>query len=140
MCGDLTKKTNEYWYTKLNFLGKAFYLMTRKDKAKSYNTLIYYCNLHNTTIYSNKIGINGNKLKIRKCNARLYYEKDKKEYYFETAHSKFCDNRKIQKYENIADINIEIKNYKTFRKDLIEYLDFNPIIKYSDFIKKANLI
>ena len=47
--------------------------MTRKDKAKSYNTLIYYCNLHNTTLNSNKIGKNGKKLKIRKCNSRLYY-------------------------------------------------------------------
>ena len=50
-------KKNNYWYTKLVFLGKTFYLMTRKDKASPYNTLIYYCNLHNITIHSNKIGI-----------------------------------------------------------------------------------
>jgi hypothetical protein len=57
LCGDLSKKNN-YWYTKLVFLGKTFYLMTRKDKASPYNTLIYYCNLRNTTLNSNKIGNN----------------------------------------------------------------------------------
>ena len=61
-----------------------------------------------------------------------------KEYYLETEHSKFCEEHKKQKFENLADINIEVKNYKSFRKDLIEYLDFNPIIKYTDFKKKAN--
>ena len=35
--------------------------------------------------------------KIRKNNARLYYEKNKKEYYLETEHSKFCDIHKKQK-------------------------------------------
>jgi len=78
------------------------------------------------------------KLKIRKCNSRLYYEKEKKEYYLETEHSKFCEDHKKQKFENLADINVEVKNYKSFRKDLIEYLDFNPIIKYTDFKIRAN--
>ena len=64
--------------------------MTRKDKANAYNIFIYYCNLYTATTDSNKIRKNEEKLKIRKYGARLCYEKNKREYYLEMEHSKFC--------------------------------------------------
>ena len=120
--GDTTKNSNNYWYSKFSFLGKPFYQMTRKDKAKDYKIIIYYCNLHNTTIDNNK---QGKKVKIRKCNSRIYYDKNLKEYYLETEHSNFCENRNKQNYQNLEDINKEVKNYKHFREELINYLDCN---------------
>ena len=68
--------------------------MTRKDKAEIYPYIIYYCNLHNTTINSSSLDKNGKKIKIRKCNARIYYEKNNKSFYLETGHSIYCENRK----------------------------------------------
>ena len=79
--------------------------MTRKDKAQIYTYIIYYCNLHNTTINSTLIDNNGRKIKIPKCKARIYYEKNKEAFYFETGNSLFCENRKKPNYENLADIN-----------------------------------
>ena len=56
----------------------------------------------------------------------------------ETDHSKFCENRKKQNYQNLADINKEVSNYQQFRFELIKYLDYNPVIKYTNFKLKAN--
>ena len=42
----------------------------------------------------------------------------------------------MKKYENLADINAEINNYKSFKENLLEYLECNPIVKYSQFKKK----
>ena len=36
-------------------------------------------------------------------------------------------------YDNLGDINKEIDNYKKFREILIEYLNQNLLIKYTDF-------
>ena len=112
--------------------------MTRKDKAEIYPYIIYYCNLHNTTINSTLVDKNGKKIKIPKCNSRVYYEKNTESFYLETNHSLFCENRKKQNYQNLADINAEVSNYQQFRKDLIKYLEFNPVIKYTEFKIKAN--
>ena len=101
---------------KINAFGKPFYQMTRKDKAQIYAYIIYYCNLHNTTINSKIIDNNGKKIKNPKWNARIYYEKNTESFYLETEHSLFCENRKKQKYENLADINAEVSNYQLFRK------------------------
>ena len=138
LCGDKSKKSKNYWYSKINVLGKPFYQMTRKDKAESYPYIIYYCNLHNTTVNSTLVDKNGKKIKIPKCNFRVYYEKNTESFYLETNHSIFCENRKKQNYQNLANINAEVSNYQQFRKDLIKYLEFNPVIKYNEFKIKAN--
>ena len=52
-------------------------------------------------------------------------------------HSPFCNKLQIPKYENFADIEGEITNYNQFKKDLINYLNSHPIIKYSEFKNKA---
>ena len=44
----------------------------------------------------------------------------------------YCEN---SIYENIGDIQNEINNYKEFKKELLDFLEKNPIIKYSTFIK-----
>ena len=51
--------------------------------------------------------------------------------------SKFCNQIIIKTYENLADINTQIDNYKVFKQKLVEYLWFNPIVNYSHF-KKSN--
>lgn len=42
-----------------------------------------------------------------------------------------------EKYENFADIKAEVKKYNHFRNILIEYLEKNPIIQYTEFKNKA---
>ena len=53
-------------------------------------------------------------------------------------HSEFCDKLNIPKYENYADIEGEISNYKEFKNDIIKYLNSHPIIKYTEYKKKAH--
>lgn len=45
-----------------------------------------------------------------------------------------------QTNENFQTINIEINNYQTFRKGLIEFLKLNHAISYHDFIKEIKKI
>ena len=40
----------------------------------------------------------------------------------------------------ITDIQNEVQNYKQFRKELINYIDKHPIIKYSNFKKSSFLL
>ena len=51
-------------------------------------------------------------------------------------HSDFCNNIVKEKYENKADIETEVNNYKEFRLEIKEWLDKNPIVKYREFKKK----
>ena len=51
-------------------------------------------------------------------------------------YSDFCCKRAKIKYQNYADIQKKIKNYKHFRQNLIDYLESNPIKKYTEFKKK----
>ena len=53
-------------------------------------------------------------------------------------HSKECIQLSKKLYDNIGNINKEIDNYKNFWEVLIEHLNLNPIIKYSDFRKYAS--
>ena len=65
--------------------------------------------------------------------------KQREEYLMDWEHSDFWNKFIEQKYENIADINIEVNNYKNFWYEIKEWLDKNPIIKYRDFKKKLYL-
>ena len=38
----------------------------------------------------------------------------------------------------MIDINAEVSNYNQFILDLINYLDYNPVIKFSELKRKAN--
>ena len=72
------------------------------------------------------------------CNERVYYYKNKKTYYIDWVHSNYCNEIIRKVYNNIADINEEVNNYKEFRESIENYLDKYPLIKYSKFILKAN--
>ena len=133
--GDI--KAGNYWYTKFSFLDKQFYIMTKTSVAEKNDDIIYYCNMHNTTIESNESYKNGRKKKMPKCNARIYYNKAEKKYYLETEHSEYCNNKVKEKYTNDVDLNAAINNYKNFKEELIKFLNLNPIIKYTDFKEKA---
>ena len=52
-------------------------------------------------------------------------------------HSDFCNKLIKEEYENKANIDAEINNYKEFRKEIKEWLNKNPIVKYREFKKKA---
>ena len=43
-------------------------------------------------------------------------------------------NKKI--YDNLVDIEIEVKNREDFKSSLITFLNFNPLVSYSKFKKK----
>ena len=92
--------------------------------------------MHNTTIESNELYENGRKKKMSKCNARVYYNKTEKKYYLETEYSEYCNNKVKEKYNNNADLNAAINNYKKFKDELIKFLNLNPIIKYMILKKK----
>ena len=44
-----------------------------------------------------------------------------------------------EEYENKANIEAEVNNYKEYRKEIKERLDKNPIVKYREFKKKPYL-
>ena len=44
-------------------------------------------------------------------------------------HSDFCNKLKIPKYENIANIEGKISNYKQFKNDMVKYINEHPTIK-----------
>lgn len=60
------------------------------------------------------------------------YKKDEWRYYLCKNHSKQCCK---QQYENFKEINIEINNYNNFKQSLIENLNKNPTITYTNFKK-----
>lgn len=122
---------------KFRLNGKNFYQMSKNDIAKKMDHVIYYCTLHNTIIGSNKYTSEGKKKKISKCNSRIFYYKNTYSYIMDWGHSDFCDIQNIPKYENIASIVTEITNYKEFKKEIIDYLEKYPIIKYIDYKKKV---
>ena len=96
-------------------VNKKFYQVTnlkQKNKAKH---IIYFCNKHYTTITSNSFTKSNNLNKISKCKARVYYIKNKGEYYLDWEHSRFYNEIVKKKYENTADINNEIINYLKFK-------------------------
>ena len=136
--GDRTKKTDNYWYSKFEYNNKKFYQITNHNQENSSDHIIYFCTKHNTTIKSSQYTSNGNKKKIALCNARVYYYKNKKTYYIDWDHSNYCNEIIRKVYNNIADINDEVNNYKEFRESIENYLDKYPLIKYSKFILKAN--
>ena len=51
-------------------------------------------------------------------------------------HSDFCNKKIKELYENKAEIEAEVKNYKEFRREIKDWLEKNPIEKYSEFKKK----
>ncbi len=79
--------------------------MSKKDVANRMDHVIYYCKYHNTTIQSNEYDNKGNKKRHRKCNSRIFYNKEEKEYYLDTDLSDFCNNKIKKEYINMADIN-----------------------------------
>ena len=128
---------HNFWYKKFGYLGKNYIQMTKNKEGQKKEYIIYYCNKHFTTIDSDKISKNGKKLKVAKCNSRIYYFKEREEYIMDWLHSDFCNNIVKEKYENKADIETELNNYKEFRLEIKEWLDKNPIVKYREFKKKA---
>ena len=133
----IEKGNNNIWYKKFKYLEKSYYQMTKYKVALKSDHIIYYCNLHNTIIGSEKFNEKGRKTPIRKCNSRIIYNKDTMIYCLETEHSESCLNISKQFYSNTADINKQINNYKQFREELYNYLDINPIVKYQEFKEKA---
>ena len=51
-----------------------------KNKDEKNEYIIYYCNKHFTTIDSDKLNKDGKKLKVSKCNCRIFYFKEREEY------------------------------------------------------------
>ena len=45
-----------------------------------------------------------------------------------------------QKYDNIGDINNEITYYSKYREELLNILNKNPLITYSEFKKKSSIL
>ena len=136
---DFTTESNpkNKWYKKFNYLGKTYIQMTKNKEGKKNDYIIYYCNKQFTTIDSNKLSKEGNKLKVAKCFSRIYYFKEKEEYIMDWLHSDFCNKKINELYENKAEIEAEVNNYKEFRKEIKDWLEKNPIVKYSEFKKKA---
>ena len=100
MAGDKTKKTDNYWYNKFEYLNKKFYQMTNSKQAGKSEHIIYFCNKHHTKISSTEYTKSNNIKKIAKCNARVYYIKKRKEYYIDWDHSTFC-NETVKKSTKI---------------------------------------
>ena len=70
------------------------------------------------------------------CNARIVYIKLENKYYMDWEHSEYCqkiNDPQVDNTEYLYDINKEVKNYKSFRKYLNEYLNSNPLVSYKIF-------
>ena len=78
--------------------------------------------------------------RISKCNARIVYIKNESKYYMDWEHSEYCQKLNFQLLENYSDINKEVKNYKSFRKYLNEFLNANLLVNYKTFKEKANIV
>ena len=111
-------------------------MSSKYKSALNKEYVIYYCHYHWTYIESEKYNEKGKKLRSSKCYSRVYYYKNLHKYLMDWGHSEFCDKLNIPKYENYADIEGEISNYKEFKNDIIKYLNSHPIIKYSEYKKK----
>ena len=99
----------------------------------------YFCSLHRTTKGNEKVDPKG-KNRISKCNARIVYIKNESKYYMDWEHSEYCQKLNFQLLENYSDINKEVKNYKSFRNYLKEFLNANPLFNYKTFKEKANIV
>ena len=137
--GDLEgeKDKDNTWYKKFIYLNKKYNISSKYNYAKNNDHVIYYCHYHWTTVESDKLNKKGEPLRTSKCFSRVYYYKSSKKYLMDWGHSDFCDKLNIPKYENFADIEGEITNYKNFKKELTHYLNSHPIIKYTEFKSKA---
>ena len=134
------KKSGNYWFRRFKYLGKLYIQMTKNKKAFNSEYVIYYCHFHRTLIKSTKLSKNGEKKRHNKCNSCVFYYKYSKKYICDWPHSTFCDKSNLPQYENLGDIAKEIDKYDDFKKDIIYYLESNPLIKYSDYKKKLYLI
>ena len=134
--GDLKK--NNFWYKKFKYLNKKYNMSSKYKSALNKEYVIYYCHYHWTYIESEKYNEKGKKLRSSKCYSRVYYYKNLHKYLMDWGHSEFCDKLNIPKYENYADIEGEISNYKEFKNDIIKYLNSHPIIKYTEYKKKEH--
>ena len=131
--GDI--KSGNHWYTKFSCLNKQFYMMIKNSVAEKNDDIIYYCNMHNSTINSDELYENSRKKKIPKCSTRIYYIKTEKKFYLESEHSEYYNNKAKQMYSNAADLNATINNYKNFKDELIKFLNLNSIIKCTLILK-----
>ena len=86
--------------------------------------------MHSTTIDSDKYNEKGKKVKSPKCYAGKYYYKKK---ILCIGIIQIYAIKKYAHFENYADITAEINNYS---QELLQFLNLNPIIKYSEFKKK----
>ena len=109
--------------------------MTRKCDLDKVENIYYYCNNHITTKNSEEVTEKGNQKWVSICNARIIYNKNYKEFYTGWEDSSLCKNEKIEKFENIGDINEEIENFKQMKESLLNYLNSHPMIICRDFIK-----
>ena len=99
------------------------------------DNIYFYCNNHRTNKNSEKIKEKGTLKRFSICNSRIIYNKNYKEFYTDLGHFSLCKYEKIEKYQNIGEINGEILNYKQMKETLLNYLNSHPLITCRDFIK-----
>ena len=132
------EETN-HWFNNIIYNGKKFNTMSNYNKLNNSTQISYFCTLHRTTKGNEKVDPKG-KNRISKCNARIVYIKAENKYYMDWDHSEYYQKLNFQLLENYSDINKEVKNYKSFRKYLNEFLNANPLVNYKTFKEKANII
>ena len=128
-----------HWFNNIIYKGKKFNTMSNYKNLNNSTKVSYFCALHRTTKGNEKLENKG-KNRISKCNARIVYIKHEGKYYMDWEHSEYCKKDSSPILENYSDINKEIKNYKSFRNYLNEFLNANPMVNYKTFKEKANII
>ena len=133
---------NNHWYKNIIYKGKKFNTMSNNKTLSNATKISYFCSLHRTTKGNEKIN-EKEKIRSSMCNARIVYIKLENKYYMDWEHSEYCQKinaRPVDNTENLYDINKEVKNYKSFRKYLNEYLNSNPLVSYKTFQQKADIL
>jgi len=121
-------------YINLTYNGKNFYLMTKKKDINKVKFWYYYCRNHDTS----KSSLDGKRHSI--CNAKIKYDKQNDLYEFVSDHSTKCKELNKVILENITIINKEITNKEHYREILLNILNCNPLILFSDFMKRSSEI
>lgn len=71
------------------------------------------------------------------CNGKIEFNRDTNSFYLVHEHNKICDEKNIKIYDNYADIENSFKEFNSFKKELFDFLNKNPLINYQMFNKTA---
>ena len=131
------KSSKNFCYQNIVYANRKFNMSYTSREALNRENIYYYCKYHRTTKNSSEITNKNLKKKISICNAKILYKKNEQMYFWCTDHSEECNRLYNQNISIPSNFKNNINNYEEFKKNLTDYLNKNPIINYTDFLKYA---